>query len=339
MVELDLQRFTDEENVSEPESSKEEQEPIPEELDGLGEEYAREVMAEYAQNQPQEELQEQAQPAEEKPKVEETVPYARFKEKVDEANQLKAQLAEYQRQRAQAQPRQQVPQSPQFKITPEDSAKINAAIKAEAMALTGFSDDDIASLQYADTDDPRIAQWDQGKNLAQYRVFTALRQAREEQARQEQEIHNDNAAALSYYNDFVTKVSAEPDFKSVQEFAAKDYFEQLHPFEKKLIGRSYLHIEQNSASPGEVMLVKNYFERATAAYRSRNAKKKPTTNRTVQMPRVDQLSGTATTSDGQLSTSEIEKLLAGDFTQLDKKTQRQLLGRTEATVLFKFMRI
>lgn len=144
MFEFDLQRFAEEaaEPNSEPETSTEEQEPIPEELGGLPEDLARETMAEWAQSQaesePQSELEPQSEPEPPKPPTEESVPYARFKKKVDEANQLKAQLAEYQRQLQQQQPPQpQQPQTPQLKITPENSAKISEAITAEAMALTG----------------------------------------------------------------------------------------------------------------------------------------------------------------------------------------------------------
>lgn len=137
MFEFDLQRFDEEaaEPNSEPETLTEEQEPIPEELSGLPEDLARETMAEWAQSQA--ELEPQSEPEPPKPPTEESVPYARFKEKVDEANQLKAQLAEYQRQLQQQQPPQpQQPQTPQLKITPENSAKISEAITAEAMALT-----------------------------------------------------------------------------------------------------------------------------------------------------------------------------------------------------------
>lgn len=75
--------------------------PIPEELNSLPEDIARETLAEWEQSQ-------QAEPP--KPQTEETVPYARFKEKVDAANQLKAQLAEYQRQAQQPQSQGQTQQ-------------------------------------------------------------------------------------------------------------------------------------------------------------------------------------------------------------------------------------
>lgn len=342
MFEFDLQRFTDEDNTindAPQETKAEEQAPIPEELSGLPEEYAREVLTEYEQTQTQEETQTEEQPQEQpKPQTPNSVPYARFKEKVDEANQLKAQLAEYQRRQQTPQPSQQPQappqqfQTPQFQITPEISKRINEAITAEAMALTGMSKDDVASLEYADDDDPRIAQWNQGKSIAQARVYNAIQQAQVAQHQQAQQYYANHTAAIKAYNDFAAKAFAEPDFQAIQQFAINEFFEQLTPFEKQTIASSYLHVERQTASPAEIMNVTNYFERAKAVFRSRNAKPKTNQRQRAQqvanLPRVDQINGTATVSDGQLSASDVEKLLQGDFTKLDEKTQNKLLGFT-----------
>lgn len=345
MFEFDLQRFNDDAgqetsaDVSQ-ETQTEEKPPIPEELSGLPEEYAREVLSEAEQTQAETQTQTeepQPEPSEEpKPQTPSNIPYARFKEKVDEVNQLKAQLAEYQRRQQPApQPQQpqaqQLPfQTPQFQITPEISKKINAAINAEAMALTGMSKDDVASLEYADDEDPRIAQWNQGKSIAQARVYNAIQQAQINQQQQVQQYLANRTASIIAYNDFAAKAFNEPDFQAIQQFAINEFFEQLTPFEKQTIASSYLHVERQTASPAEIMNVTNYFEKAKAAFRSRNAKPKPNQRQQAQqaakLPRVDQLNGTATTSDGQLSASDFEKLLKGDFTELDKKTREKLLG-------------
>ena len=323
-MEFDLQRFAEDpaEQNSEPETSSEGQEPLPEELGGLPEDLARETLAEWERSQPK--------PEEKPPEAEpEEPPISRqdYQALVDEREQLKAKLAEYQRQ---AQPQSPQPQfqPPQFQITPENSAKISEAITAEAMALSGMSADDVASLEYADEDDPRIAQWAQAKNIAQNRVYGAIQQAQAAQFQQAQQSYNEYKAAVETYNQFVQKESAESDFQAVQKFATNEFFEQLAPHEKQIIANSYLRIERQLATPAEMLVVKNYFEQAKTAYRTRNAKK--TAPRQQQaapnLPRVDQLKGTAGTSDGQLSTSDIEKLLEGDFTKLDEKTRKLLLG-------------
>lgn len=350
MLEFDLQMFTDDEGQTtdtETATSPQQQEetaPIPEELDGLPEEYAREVLSEYQQTQSQ---QQQEEPAEEKPEepseepkqqTPNNIPYARFKEKVDEVNQLKAQLAEYQRRAQPPQPQQpQAPvqqpiQQPQFRLTPEISTKISEAITAEAMALTGFSKDDVASLEYADDDDPRIAQWNQGKNIAQARVYGAIQQAQINQQRQAQQFYEAHTASIRDYNDFAAREFAEPDFQAIQQFATNEFFEQLPPNEKQIVAQSYLHIERQTASPAEMLNIKNFFRAAKLAFRNRSNQKPANQKRqapqAASLPRVDQLKGTATTGDGQLSIKDIEKLLEGDLTKLDEKTRNQLLGLT-----------
>ena len=332
MFEFDLQRFDEETSSPQPETQAEEK-PIPEELGGLPEDIARETMAEWEKLQPNpEEIpqpEEQPEtPPEEKPPTEESVPYARFKEKVDEANRLKAQLAEFQ-QRLQ-QPQTQTPQfqPPQIKITPEISAKINAAIKAEAMALSCMSDDDVASLEFADADDPRIAQWNQAQSIAQNRVYNAIQQTQLEQQQQARQLHDAHVAAVETYNQFVQKEFAEPDFKEIQNFARNEFFEQLSPNEKQILANSYLHVERQIASPSEMLVVKNFYERAKAAYRTRSAKKSAPkqTQPPPKLPRTDQLKGSSGTGDGQFSARDVEKLLEGDFTKLDEKTRKKLLG-------------
>ena len=330
---FDIQRFADEDEQSttpvepeqEQEQTAEDEESLPEELSGLPKEYAREVL-------------EQSQPAENAPQsapaAPQTVSQEQYQAAINEANQLKAQLAQYQRQ--QQPPPQQQPLRPQFqpqqlRITPEVSKQINDAIIAEAKAMTGFSDDDVASLDYADDNDPRIAQWNQGKYFAQTKVYGAIQAMQIQQARQAQQFYDAQTSAIGTYNEFAQKEFAEPDFLAIQHFAANDFFMQLKPAEQQIVANSYLHVERQLASPAEMLVVKNYYERAKATYRSlRGAKKNhfPEQGKMVapQLPRSDQLRGGSTTNDGALSTSDIERLLAGDFTQISPKHQKILLG-------------
>lgn len=344
MIDFDIQRFADNgETISEstpesaPETQAEEQEPIPEELGGLPEDIARETMAEWEQSQTTQE----AEPAQAEPQI----TREDYQSKLAEIEQLKAQLAQYQQpqQQAQQQPSQQpqqppqaqqVPpaqfQIPQLKMTPELSKKISDAISAEAKAMTGFSDDDVASLDYAEDDDPRLAQWAQAKNIAQSRVYTAIYQTQVAQQQQAQQFYNDHMAAVNTYNEFVKKEFAEPDFQAIQQFATNDFFNQLKPYEQAVIAQSYVRVERQIASPAEMMVVKDYYERAKAAYRSRGAKKnhsiQPDKKVAPQLPRTDQLKGASTTSDGQLSTGDVERLLEGDFTKLTPQQQKALLN-------------
>ena len=326
-MEFDLQRFSegDEQPASSEqqptaESSAEEQAPIPKELDGIPEDIARETMAEFEQSKTQEDTQAPPAPPE-------SVSREEYQAKVEEANQLKAQLAEYQRRQQQA----QQPQQPQFqpqqlRITPEVSDKINQAIKAEAMALTGMSDDDVASLDYADDDDPRLSQWAQAKSIAQNRVYGAIQQAQIQQAQQAQQFYNNHMAAIRTYNEFAAKEFAEPDFKEIQNFATNEFFTQLPPNEQKIIANAYVRIERQIASPAEMMVVKNYFGQAKAAYRARGVKQPPRTQmQQPVMPRTDQLRGSA--GKGEVTVGELERMLeTTDFDKIPEVYQKKLLG-------------
>jgi len=335
---FDLQRFNDDAVANESETTpgnQPEQPPIPEELSGLPEEYARETMAEWEQMQTADEPEKPDEtPAPEQPQ-EPPITREQYQAAINEANQLKAQLAALQRQQQQVhqQPQPQF-QPPQIRFTPENSKRINDAIQAEAMALSGLSADDVASLEYADDDDPRIAQWNQAKSFATNHVYSDIRQ--EQLAQQQEQIaqqqraqrfYANHVAAINSYSQFVQKELAEPDYQQVVQFATNEFFEQLPPDEQRIVANSYVRIERQTASPAEMMVVKNYFERAQAAYRSRGAKPQ-NQSPAPKLPRSDQLKGTSTTSDGQLSATDIEKLLAQDFTTLTPKQQKTLLGLT-----------
>lgn len=346
MFEFDLQRFDDDgadqgESADVPQESGEE-EPIPEELSGLPDDVARETLAEWKASQSQADTQ----GAQEKPKpqTEESVPYARFKEKVDEANQLKAQLAEYQRrmqqqqQPAQPPPQQPQPQpvQPQMRITPEIAKKINDAIDAEAKLMCGLSKEELEDLEFADDDDPKLMQWKQSKELARGKVFAAIQQAQFEQRQQAQQFIAAHQAAAQFCNDYAQReLATEPNVQAIQNFAANEFFEQLSPVEKRIVAESFVHVERQIASPTEMYTVKNYYERAKAAFlaRANGAKqqqKQPAqkAQQAAALPRSDQLKGTASTNSAQLSAADIEKLLERDFTTIDPKTQHTMLGLT-----------
>ncbi|MBR4383886.1 MAG: hypothetical protein IKP64_10055, partial [Selenomonadaceae bacterium] len=256
MLEFDLQRFDDENEAasaepSSAEQSGEESKALPEELNGLPEDIARETLAEWEASQ----VDEQPETGtDSKPGA---VPYDRFKEKVDEANKLKAQLEEYRQlliqrqQQPQPQPRPQPPRPPQPAITPEFSKQVNKAIEEEALALTGFSKDAVKDIEYATADDPRVAQWEQAKAFATYNVINALKQRQAAQQQQQRQFLSEHAQAAQAYNAYAAQTIAEPDFSEVQNFAVNDFFSQLPPTAKQTVAMSYLRVARNVASPAE----------------------------------------------------------------------------------------
>ena len=198
------------------------------------------------------------------------------------------------------------------------------------MALTGFSQDDVDSLEYADDDDPRLAQWNQAKNFATSTVLETVRQGRIAQQQQQQQEQANYLAATQIYNEFAQREFREPDFKDIQHFATNEFFEQLKPNEQRIIANSYLSIERQTASPAEMLVVKNYYEQAKAAFRRGGVRKRaPAAYQKAQqaasLPRSDMLRGNSGT--GELSAVELEHMLdTMPFDDIPKAYQNTLLG-------------
>lgn len=369
MFEFDLQMFADEatedngvvedtgaevsQDGVEPEAVEEaEKEPIPEELDGLPEDAAREVMAEAAKIE-----QENEEPEPESTKAPDdshvikngTIPYPRFKEKVDESNALKAQLEAYQKQYGplgsqQAQNRtqpvmmqpiqmQQPPkQVPQLNLTPEVMRQIDELKKQEALRMSGLSQDDLDGMEYMEENDPRKAQYQFALKMAESTVMERIQQAQRERVRQAEEALQAHNASVMDYNSFAKAEIANPDFANIMKYATEDFFFARSQPEQQILAAAYAHIESNVASPAEVMLIKNYFTEAKNAYHGGHKTAKRNNNPMTKVkqagtfPRSQQVDGSSDNDTG-VSVATLEKMLAEKtWDEIDPKWQKVLMG-------------
>ena len=187
---FDLQRFADEAPKA----------PIPQELAGISEDVARDIMARAAQPASQNNSTNSPVDANDPENVK--VSYSRFKETLDQRNELERELAAYRERygNLNAQP-QQVPQDfyqqapqqgyqqpppsqgyqqapPQQQMPPiqtetEDMIKnFEEAINYGAKQLSGFSDEQVDELDYLDNEDPRLKQWEFAKKIAESAVYS-----------------------------------------------------------------------------------------------------------------------------------------------------------------------
>ena len=335
---------------------EEEKEPIPEELDGLPEDAAREVMAEAAkmeEREPEDNAATEVSKAEEEGIVEnQAIPYPRFKQKVDESNALKAELESYkakygelnaqptqQAHKPQAQPYQMqqvqyqtAPQEmPPLNLTPEVVKQIDQLKKQEAIRMTGLSKEDLDSLEYMEDDDPRKQQYQFALKMAESNIVSRIQQARVEQARQAEVFMQAHNASVADYNDFAQKEMAAPDFQQVMKFATEVYFEKKSPIEQQAIANAYYRVERNTASPAEVLLIKNYFTEAKNAFHGQNKasnKNNPMTKakQAASFPRSQQVEGSSDNGTG-VSVATLEKMLAEKpWDEIPEKYQRMLMG-------------
>ncbi|WP_295155163.1 hypothetical protein [Selenomonas sp. AE3005] len=374
MFEFDLQMFADEEAEQSVETSaeventdveageaeaqepEEEKEPIPEELDGLPEEAAREVMAEAAKLD-----EEKAEPESEPQEIDDSqitktqqIPYKRFKEKVDESNALKAELEAYKKQYGalnNQQPAQQEPQNfgqpammqpvmannrpqqvPQLNLTPDVMKQIEELKKQEALRMSGLTQDDLDGMEYMEENDPRKQQYEFALKMAENTVMSRIQQAQMEQMRQAEAVLRAHDASVQEYNTFAQKEMSEPDFQNVMQFATQDYFFNRSPIEQQTLSEAYARIERNVASPADVMLIKNYFTEAKNAYRGGNKTAKRSNNPMTKVkqagtfPRSQQVEGSSDNDTG-VSVATLAKMLdEKPWDEIAPKYQKMLMG-------------
>lgn len=381
MFEFDLQMFADEETaeqepvdtgvedtgVSEPEESGAEnpddageKAPIPEELDGLPEDAAREVMAEAAKLTEQEGKEEPTEDKGEEDKAiikNQAIPYSRWAQKLDENNKLKAELDNYKQrfgsldvqqnaqptqqatpQAAPSQPAmmkpvapQQPPQMPQLNLTPDVMQKIEELKKQEALRMSGLTQEDLEGMEYMEENDPRKTRYQFALKMADSTIMNRIQQAQMEQARQAEAVLRAHDACVQDYNSFAQREAAEPDFQNVIQFATQDFFFKKSPAEQQTLSEAYERIERNVASPAEVMLIKNYFNEAKNAYRGQHTtvtKKNPMENvkKAGTFPRSQQVQGSSDNDTGVSAATLAKMLDEKPWDEIDPKYQKMLMG-------------
>ena len=187
--------------------SQADDEPIPQELEGLGESYARAAMKAWKEQQQQSEQTEQ--PAQEQvpqaPQVDELTQLRQ------ERDQLRAQLQQFQnipvkQPQAQSQPQVQ-PQIPQVKAPPiewtkQNIEKFNEVVYAEAIRISGLTKDDIAGLEFRDDGDEIQERWKYAREYARGTILNNIRQAQERYVAEQTAFLQQHQASMQAYTEF-----------------------------------------------------------------------------------------------------------------------------------------
>ena len=340
-------------DTAQQDGGQEEQQAIPDELQGLPDDVAKAAMdlAKTEQPKEQEEAEQDGNAGQtsENKNVDglatpnQKIPYNRFKQEVDKRHELEQALNAYKQRFGDIngqQPVQQVPQQaptpqpapqpvhPQMpQITPENIKLINEAAKQQAIQMTGLSQDDIDAMDYMDDDDPKKQTYQYALDTAKANIRENIRTAmaqRQQAAARFLQVHQQS---VNDYNNFYREQAQDPQFESVKNFAVNEYFEQLPPAKQQTVAASYARIEKNVASPAEIQLVMDYFRDAKAAF---NGGKK-TTNKTTKvkqasaMPRADQEDGTAGGNDAVSEATLKHMLDTMPFDKIPEKYQKMLL--------------
>lgn len=350
MDKLNLQMFADDDvetmETVEAESTTEEapSEEIPEELEGISEDVAREVLSEAQDDSVNAEQDSDNKPVDtQKPEPGQKIPYQRFKQQVDKANDLEAQLAAYRNKfgdiNAPAQaaqppaqpPVQTAPPQPKMQFSPAIMKQIQEAVKQRAMQLTGMTQEDIDSLEYADEDDQRASVWDNAMKFAESDVYAGIRQAQAQRAQEIQRMLQEHEDTVRAFNDYTEKQQADPNFLKIQEYATdaeKGYAAKLSDSDRNVIASAYQRIQRNTASPQDAYLVRQYFEQAKADYYSQSGTPRPAKRNPTQKahPRSEQING-ATSPDGSVSVEQLkDMLMTKEWNDIPERYRNLMLG-------------
>lgn len=339
----------------------EEKEPIPEELGGIDEDIAREIMTEagYDGNSTDDNGNDNTAEADSDNKQNDVlpnqrIPYKRFKQQVDKNHELEAQIEELKKQLNSAgnnppqmnvrvsQPptnnAQQAQQTAQPTTPPiinaEVAEQLKQAIVSEAMRMTGMSQEDVEATEWLDDNDPKLATWKTAQKLAENSVMNKLYAARNqqaEQARRQLAMHNENVLR---YNAFAQEQASKPHFSEVQNYAINEYFSKQDKSDQNTIAMAYQRIEQNTASPQDTMIIKNYFIAAENDYLRTHGNSVKANNNTVNkikqgkaFPRSLNIEG-AGSDPGAVTIDTLEHYLdTMPFEKIPKQYQDMLLGK------------
>ncbi len=312
---------------------------IPEDLEGIPEDIAREIMQKSAAN----ETENAPAPEPEKPADNVTIPYARFKEVTDQKNETEKLLAAYRERYGDlnSQPQQnfsqsQQPAQPQFQPSSIDenfTKQIDDAIKQTAMQMSGLSNEDVEGLDYLDDDDPKISRWNHAKRLSETLVYNEIanRQILQQQQMQLEEMLRNQT--ISDYRNYVAQQQAADNFSAVQKFAENEFFNAQPELDRQVITASYARISNNIASPADLMVIRDFFSRAKIAYENgqnqqpqRTQQTKPKKPAPNNFPRTNQING-MTGSGGGVSQAALADMLQNKkWNQIPPNYQKMLLG-------------
>lgn len=346
------------------ESSERESVDIPDELAGVSEDIAREILAEangagdpesndagdtgkgsdYSTSTAEADSDnKQYDDDEYMPKT--NVPYKRFKQQIDKNHDLegqikalKEQLEGYNNARSQQaqdnnqQQTQQAPAPQQPIITADVAKKMQEVVQAEAMQMTGFSKDDVEAIQWMDDDDNRKQTWELACKMAENSVQQKIVAARQQQFENSRRVLAAHNQAVMEYNNFAQAESNEPDFREVQNYAINDFFEKQSKAEQPVIAAAYQRIETNTATPQDIMLIKRYFTDAKRSYRNNHksssgaSKMSNKFKQSKAFPRSSDIDG-ASVDTGSVTADTLAKMLEEKpFSEIPPEYQKMLLG-------------
>ena len=368
---FDLQLFAEE-------VKEEAQPDIPAELEGVSEDVAREVMKELPKEESsddhaeeaedsttqeeatQEDTQAQQEASQEVQESQEAqdghadtdgdkkagkVPYERFKDVNDkyrsaeqEAQTLRRQLEELQRQQQQTSgqaPQQQAQQQAQAQQQQQEIPMdlLNQAYdvaKKQVLAQLNLSEEDYSDLEYQD--DGEKAKVDRAIRFSFDSICQQARERAKDLAAQKQQEQLIMQKAYSDYESMAAEEQKRSDFNDIWQYATTTHFTSMPVYAQAVIQNAFNCVNSGVGTLEQVQLVKDYYNTAKQAYLSGSGsgqapQQQATNNKVKQMttaPRVDKVRGTPST--GGMTIQEIERMVNGDWGKVPDDLKKQILA-------------
>ena len=267
-------------------------------------------------------------------KPEESIPYARFKQLVEEKNKLAAELETAKKNTV---PKQQI-ESPAAQLTkiktdPKIISAVEKAVRENAKKICNLSDDDIESLEYDDAPDRKV-QWEAALSLSRSEAWKFIDSEVANRNAQQQQLLKIHDTVIKDYTDFEAAEKQDANVDKVRSFAIGDYFKAKPEFEQAAIADAWNRIERQVCSPQDVLLVKHYYSDAKKAYYDKNPVTTTVTNKKSnaqklkqagKLPRVDNIKGDTTNKTMNLSQMKV-LLDQGKWDEIPEKYQKMLLN-------------
>lgn len=359
---FDIQKFA-EENFEE-ENSEQENSAIPDELEGLSENVARQIMEKTAAQNPEppaefDEVDDDGNYNGEKDLSRVKIPYSRFKQTIDQKNELATKANEFEKQLAAYKQRfgdlnsspqnnfqpQQNFQQPTENFTPqsqpqplqkffsEDDAKqIDEAIKKTAMQMTGFSQEDVDSIDYLDDDDPKIGIWNHATKLAENAVYNQIFAAQAAQAQEEQRRAAFMTQAVNDFQNYTQQQTQAAEYENLRNFASGEFFNAQSPVAQQVIREADWRLQNNLATPADYKTITDFFTMAKYAYDAKKSQM-PTQNTAPtkpipQFPRSGKVNGVPGSGGGVTSASLAEMVHTVPWNQIPQEYKDKILNAT-----------
>ena len=369
---FDIQKFAEEsadvqEVSTENNAEQENLPPIPEEFEGISEEVAREMMAKTAEKNPEppaefDEVDDDGNYSGEKDLSRVKIPYSRFKQTIDQKNELATKASDFEKQLAlykqrfgdlDAQPQQQnnfqtAPQNfsqqpaqtqeqpaPQPRYFNADDAKqIDEAIKATAMQMTGFSEEDVDGIDYLDDDDPKIGLWNHAKEMAKIATYNQIVMAQMEQAREEQRRRDLMAQSVNEFQNYTQQQTQAAEYEALRNFAANEFFNSQSPVAQQVIRDADWRLQNKLGTPADFKTIQDFFTMAKYAYDAKNAAQIPQApapkpaqkNSNPQFPRTNKINGVPGSGGGVTNASLAEMMHTQSWDKIPPELRNKLMG-------------